>query len=144
MLRLLPHAPPRAALAVAALGAGMLFLGTTPAGAQQNVPTLRPSVPLVNPTKRFTPVDLDFTIPPGVQLVDLPRLRMLNPKGVQVVLLSMHVDRRGPTGKGSQRLNTEDFPPGKYQIRFEIDYADAQGKKGTLATPWAPFVVPKR
>jgi hypothetical protein len=144
MFRLLPHSPPRAALAAAVLGAGMLFLGTTPGGAQQNVPTLRPSVALVNPTKRFTPVDLDFAMPPGVQLLDLPRIRMLNPKGVQDVLLSMHVDRRGPAGKGSQRLNTEDFPPGKYQIRFEIDYADAQGKKGTLATPWTPFVVPKR
>jgi hypothetical protein len=63
---------------------------------------------------------------------------------VQVVLLSTHIDRRGPTGKGSQKLNTEDFPPGSYTLRAEIDYVDPQGKKGTLVTPWAPLVVPQR
>jgi hypothetical protein len=144
MLRVCPHASPRAVLAATVLGGAALLAAAVPARAQQNVPTLRPSVGLVNPTKRFTPVDLDFAIPPGFQLADLPRIRMLNPKGVQVVLLSMHIDRRGPTGKGSQRLNTEDFPPGSYQLRLEIEYVDPQGKKGTLATPWVPFVVPQR
>jgi hypothetical protein len=144
MLRLFPNAPPGAALAAAALGAAVLLFPMAPARAQQNGPTVRPSVPLVNPTKRYTPVTLDFTLPAGFQLVGHPRIRIFNAKGQQVVLLPTAIDQRGPEGKGHRNLNTEDYPPGNYQLRVEISFVDAQGKKGNAVSPPSPLIVPKR
>jgi hypothetical protein len=134
----------RAACAFATLGSTLALAAASPAEAQQERPVVRHSHPLVRLDRRHTRVTFDFTLPRGYQLLDNPRVRIVSARGELVVLAPAKVTNRGPNGSGYRRLNTEDYPSGTHRIQVEIDYLDPEGKKGTVSSPPAPLIVPKR
>lgn len=132
----------RLALAAVFLAGVAVLFAVPPTRAQQNLPTLRPTTPLVRQTGRLTRTDLDFTLPAGVRLLRNPRFRVIDARDQIVELLPITITRRAPTGQGFRRLHTGSYRPGVYRVRAECDYVDAAGVRGAVVTPWSTLTVP--
>lgn len=146
----------RTTAALAVLGGAVALMVALPSRGQQPSPgkTVSPSqesgpmVQLVAPpvalTGPSTRADLTFTLPTGFQLARNPRLRVVNDKDELVELLPTYISQRSPVGTGYRDLHTENYLPGMYRVRAEVDYRQADGKTGIAITPWFTLTMPAR
>jgi hypothetical protein len=129
--------------AVLVLGGALLCLAL-PSDSQQPTPAGAPLVvvPATAVRNARTRVTLDFTPPPGLQLARAPRLRVIDAKDELVELLPSFLSQQTPTALGFRELHTENYLPGIYRVRAEVDYLQASGSEATLVSPWVTLTVP--
>lgn len=116
-------------------------LTVPPPGAEER-PTIRHVAPVLASPGRDTTVTLEFTLPPGYELLGGPRVVAINEESALVVLLSTYITQAPPDGKGYQKLGTWHYPPGIYRLRAEIDTLDPDGQTATEVSPWTTLTVP--
>lgn len=131
-----------AALAAALAGSAVLF-AAIPTRGEPNQPSVRFTVSAAARRGRHR-VQFDLTLPPPLQYVRLPRVRVLDAKGELTELWPMYVTRGAPAWTGFQELRTKNYAPGTYRVRVEVDYLLPNGKQDTFITPAATLVVPAR
>lgn len=148
MMRLGPRWLRRAAAGVVLLGgAAMLCLvvpsvGQQPAPGQPDSPSPRVSLPTAVTRRANTRAALDFALPAGIQLVRIPRVRVIDAKDELVELLPTELERLAPTVLGFRDLHTENYLPGTYRIRAEVDFRRGASPEATAVSPWITFTVP--
>jgi hypothetical protein len=148
MMRLGPRWLRRAAAGVVLLGGAALLclvvpsVGQQPTPEQPDTPLPRVSLPAAVTRRVNARATLDFTLPTGIQLVRVPRLRVNDAKDELVELLPTELERLAPTVLGFRELHTENYLPGTYRIRAEVDYRRGGSPEATVVSPWLTFTVP--
>jgi hypothetical protein len=133
-------------LTVATL-AGAVLLAALPGRAQQPVPAVpaaRHSVPATVAAARATDIPVEFDLPPAFSLVGFPKIRVLDTRGAIVELRPVYITQKPPAGRGHRTLNTHNYRPGTYLVRFECNYKDPAGRSGTVVSPFTTLIVPAR
>jgi hypothetical protein len=131
-----------AALAALGVGGAALLLLARPLRGQQASPVMHASAPAVAESGPTTTVSYDFTLPPPFQFLFSPSVRVIDSTGRLIELLPMHVTQRTPVWKGDRGLHTENYRPGAYLVRIELDYLGPDGKQATAATSYTALTVP--
>jgi hypothetical protein len=140
---LLSHSPYRVGARVA-LGGALASLLALPALAQGNRPVVRHAHPTIRLDRRHTRVTMEFNLPSRFTLVERPWIRIIEADGRPLLNTRIIFTERGGTWRGYRDLNTEDFPSGAYRLRVEATFNTPDGKRETITSAWAAFVVPKR
>jgi hypothetical protein len=133
-----------AALAAVGVGGAALLLLARPLRGQQVSPVLHASAPATAESGPTTTVSYDFALPPTFQFLYSPSVRVIDATGRLIEFLPMHVTQRTPIWKGYRGLHTENYHPGAYQVRVELDYMQPDGAQASVATSYAPLDVPSR
>jgi hypothetical protein len=127
---------------LAALFLGLPSRGQQPTPGQPGAPSAQVVAPPAVVRGTNTPVTLDFTLPANGRLVRQPRLRVIDAKDELVELLPTFLNQQ-PATSGFRDLHTENYLPGTYRLRAEVDFTTPGGPEVTVASPWVTFVVPE-
>jgi hypothetical protein len=147
-----PRLSPRLALAVAAItGVALIALVRpsrgqqpapgTPTAPSQGAPTVQLTLPTASVRARQADANVSFVLPSGVRLTRNPRLRVVDARGQLWELLPTYLSQLSPVGAGFRSLHSENYAPGTYQVRAEIDYVLADEKQGTAVSPEVTLIV---
>jgi hypothetical protein len=134
------------AAAGAMLAAGVALTVTVPSRGQQpapgtptppgqGAPTVQLTLPAATVQARQADANVSFVIPSGVRLARNPRLRVVDAKNRLWELLPTYLSQLSPVGSGFRSLHSENYTPGTYRVRAEIDYVLADGQQGTAVSP---------
>lgn len=134
-------APRRAALVSALLGGAAILWLARPTPAQQSVPALSFSAPAAVAPRRSARVTMSFTLPPGLQLYDHPRVRVLDTNGRLVELLPATITQLSPVGAAFRDLHSENYPAGIYQVSVELEFQAPGAAIRTVSTPPRPLTI---
>jgi hypothetical protein len=104
-------------------------------------PIIRHSTPATASRSQRTPVQVEFELPSGHELVRNPRVVAVDSMGRLVNLLPITLTQRPPIGKGQRELQTNVYAPGGYRVRAEMDYLDPGGQSATVVSSWSDLVV---
>lgn len=126
-----------------ALCTGVALLGLARGShAQQSAPTLAFSVPAAATRHQATRVSLTFALPPGLQLYDHPRVRVVDLRGRLVELLPATITQLLPAGAADRDLHSYNYPAGTYRVSVELQYRTPGGPVLTVSAPQRTLSVP--
>jgi hypothetical protein len=115
---------------------------TVPAPNKAGLPSVRHSAPPVAPREGQTEVSVQFTLPPGFQLVGTPGLQVNRAEGWSADSQSTTLTQAPPEGAARGELPTAGYLPASYRLRAWLSYTDPEGHFGTVYSDWSTLTVP--